>query len=124
MTLSRFIASQSVLWIVFASWLLIAPAALLAVLGAESNAVTDLVARIFGAELAGLALVSWFTRNAEELEMQRRLAFSYVVSNTLGFVGSLSGTLAGTFDSLGWLLVALYLIYAVGFTVFLLRNKG
>jgi hypothetical protein len=112
------------LWAVFALWLLISPATLLGVLGAETSAVTALVARIFGSELAGLALVSWFTRGAEEVAMQRRLAFSYVVSNTLGFGVSLQGTLAGTFNGLGWVLVVLYLVYAVGFAAFLVSHRG
>ena len=123
MTFSRFIASQSLLWSFFALWLLVAPTLLLGVLGAQATPATNLVARIFGSELAGLALVSWFTRNASTLEMRRRLAVSYIVSNTLGFVTSSLGTVAGTFNSLGWLLVAIYLIYAVGFVAFLISFR-
>jgi hypothetical protein len=76
------------------------------------------VARIFGAELTGLALVSYFTRHTREPKVLSLLTLSYTICNTLGFVISLHGVITGALNQKAWGLVVLYLIYAVGFAYF------
>ncbi len=136
---STIIGSQSILWFIIAVPLVAWPEGLLGIFGPELTPLGYVVARIFGAELIGLALASWFTRQppaylvelvgADRLGLQsiraveRGLFGAYVTSNSLGFLASLRGTLSGTLNSRGWLLVALYLIYALLFAYFLWRSS-
>lgn len=108
------IDSQAAIWFLLSIMLLVFPEPLLA-LGTSHTPFTVTVARIFGAELMGLTLASWFTRHTADPVVRRHLLFSYFVSNTLGFIVCLWGRLSGTLIPLGWVVVALYLIYAVVF---------
>lgn len=108
------IDSQAAIWLLLSVMLLLYPEPLLS-LGTSHTPFTATVARIFGAELMGLTLASWFTRHTTDPVVRRHLLFSYFVSNTLGFIVCLWGRLSGTLVPLGWVIVALYLLYAVAF---------
>lgn len=118
------IASQSIIWIVAALLLLLLPHSILTfVIGSPPLEATG-VARFFGAELAGLAVVSWFTRREQDTSpVYHGILFSYAVSNTLGFAASLYVTVTGTFNRRCWFFAALYLLYAVAF-VYLLAARA
>ncbi|MES1241950.1 MAG: hypothetical protein ABUT39_10060 [Acidobacteriota bacterium] len=111
------IRSQAVLWFVVSVVLIAAPRVLLSFLGLEPTSGSLVVARIFGAELISLALVSWITRNPASPRTLRALCLSYVLCNSLGFAVSLQATLAGVMNAFGWVLVALYGLYATGFAL-------
>ena len=110
------IASQSILWLIVSILLLLAPRYFLGFFGPGITPFGETVAQFFGAELSGFALASWFTRNVESVAVIRRLVSSYIVCNFLGFLVSLTGTLSGRLNSHAWLLVALYLGYALMFS--------
>jgi len=118
------IASQSAIWLVTALFLLLLPQTILTFAAGPPSPDAVGVARIFGAELAGLALVSWFTRREGDPSVYSRILFSYVVSNTLGFAASLYATVAGVFNRRCWLFAALYLLYAVAFIYLCLARRG
>ena len=116
------IASQSVIWIIVALFLFLAPETIVTFFGATHTQFTLTLARIFGAELTGLALVSWFTRNPQDPKVLQALLLSYFTCNTLGFIASLLGRMSGTMIPRGWLVVALYLVYALLFAYLLLTK--
>jgi hypothetical protein len=109
------IASQSVVWLIVAGLLLLAPKLMISFFGSASTPFTVTLARILAAEMTGLALVSWITRNPSDASTLRGLALSYFVCNSLGFIVCLLGRLSGTLQTTAWLLVALYLLYALLF---------
>lgn len=110
------IASQAVIWLITASLLVITPKVIVSFFGSSYTPFTITLARIFGAELTGLAFVSWITRNPSESSTLRGLALSYLICNSLGFIVSLFGWLSGSLaQTSGWLLIALYLLYALLF---------
>lgn len=109
------ITSQSAIWIVTAFFLLLLPEPFLTFFAAPPSPLAVAVARIFGAELTGLALVSWFTRHEADPRVLPNILFSYVVSNTLGFAVASYATAVGALNTRGWLLAALYLLYALAF---------
>jgi hypothetical protein len=118
MSVTTFIASQSAIWIVTAFCLIFVTYPFLVFFGHEPQAMTAAVARVFGAELTGLALVSYFTRHTREPKLLSLLTLSYTICNTLGFAISLHGVLTGALNPKAWALVGLYLVYAVGFAYF------
>jgi hypothetical protein len=109
------ITSQSVIWIVTAFFLLLLPQPFLTFFGAPPSPLAVAVARIFGAELTGLALVSWFTRIEADPRVLPNILFSYVASNTLGVAVTLYATAVGALNTRAWFLAALYLLYALAF---------
>lgn len=109
------IASQAVIWLIVASLLLVVPKLMVSFFGSSYTPFTITLARIFGAELTGLALVSWITRDPSDSSTLRGLALSYLACNSLGFIVCLLGRLSGTLHTAAWLFIALYLFYAVLF---------
>ncbi len=117
---SYFIASQSVFWILAAAFLLLVPSAFMAVFFATAPTSSQIViARLFGAELTGLALSSWVSREIAARDKQRALYVSYACCNTLGFLVTLVAGLQNVLLGPGWILVGLYFLYATGFFLLL-----
>jgi hypothetical protein len=111
----KVIASQSIIWLVVALFLVLLPEPLLGFFGTSHTPFTATLARIFGSELTGLALVSWITRDTADPRKHNALLLSYFICNSLGFIVCLLGRRAGALTEAGWALVGLYLIYALLF---------
>ena len=112
---NKIIASQAIVWLVVAALLVLAPKVIISFFGSSYTPFTITLARLFGAELTGLALVSWITREPSDLSTLRGLALSYFICNSLGFIASVLGSSSGALLRTGWLLIALYLLYALLF---------
>jgi hypothetical protein len=96
-------------------FLILAPKLIIEFFGSSYTPFTITLARLFGAELTGLALVSWITRDPSESSTLRGLALSYFICNLLGFIACVLGSSSGALLRTGWLLIALYLLYALLF---------
>jgi hypothetical protein len=119
---SAWISSQSIIWFGVAALLLGAPGLLSSLLfNGVLNATGLVVSRLFGAELLGLALVSWITRDGGW--HPRALYASYFACNAAGFVVSAGAGAAGLLTPIGWILVPLYLAYATAFAVLWARSR-
>jgi hypothetical protein len=109
------IVSQSFLWAAASALLVIAPETILGWFDLPQAAGTSALARVFGAELSGLTLVSYFTRDLIYTQQRKKLAIAYTVSNTLGSLVTIVAGVRGTLGGFIWVLSALYVIYAVAF---------
>jgi hypothetical protein len=109
------IVSQSFLWAAASALLVIVPETILGWFDLPQAAGTSALARVFGAELSGLTLVSYFTRHLIYTEQRKKLAIAYTVSNTLGSVATIVAGVQGVLGGFIWVLSALYVIYAVAF---------
>jgi hypothetical protein len=115
MSAAKVIASQSIIWLITALFLILLPERMLTFFGTFYTPFTITLAQIFGSELTGLALVSWITRELAEPAKRDALLLSYFICNSLGFIVSLLGRQAGALRPSGWFLVGVYLIYALLF---------
>lgn len=110
------IASQAVLWLIVAVLLVLFPKLIISFFGSSYTPFTITLARIFGSELTGLALVSWITREPSDSSTLRGLALSYLICNSLAFIACVVGRSSGALvERTAWLLIALYLLYALLF---------
>lgn len=72
--------------------------------------------------MIGNLLLTWFARNAAWSEARRAAILGLCVYDAVGFVVTLIAQLTGVVGPLGWLLVAIYLFFAVGFGYFFLKK--
>lgn len=79
-------------------------------------------AREYGASLIGNLLLTWFARNAIESDARRAIILGLCIYDVIGFVITVIAQVSGVLGPLGWLGVAIYLFFAVGFGYFLVYN--
>ena len=100
--------------------ILVVPNFVYSIFGATLAAGGVFAAREYGASMMGNLMLSWFARNSQESEARWAIILALFVYDAVGFVVSLIAILSGGINSLGWMVVVLYLFLAIGFGYFLL----
>ena len=100
--------------------ILMVPNFVYSIFGATLAAGGVFAAREYGASIMGNLMLSWFARNSQESEARWAIILALFVYDAVGFVVSLIAILSGGINSLGWMVVVLYLFLAIGFGYFLL----
>ena len=103
--------------------ILVVPNFVYSIFGATLAAGGVFAAREYGASMMGNLMLTWFARNSQESEARWAIVLALFVYDALGFVVSLIAILSGAINPLGWLVVALYLLLALGFGYFLLPKQ-
>jgi hypothetical protein len=73
------------------------------------------VARLLGVEFIGYGLLAWFVRNVADSEIRQAVLLAFFITDAMGFLVALLGQLSGLMNGLGWSIVGIYLLLAVGF---------
>jgi hypothetical protein len=130
MALKTFFAVFAVLAALFGIGFVAAPNDVLAMYGVPASAHVALMARLFGGTLLGLAVIQWLARDLRDERALSGLLMGLGISHVVNLLISISATLAGTINALGWTTVLIYLCGAVGCGYFLkergsvLANRG
>lgn len=74
--------------------------------------------RLFGAAIIGYGLVALLARNATDSEARRAIVLAMFIAHALGFILAIPAQLSGMANALGWLIVAAYLLLALGYGYF------
>jgi hypothetical protein len=123
MKLSQWMAAKAVIVAVFGIGFVLVPVFMGSIYGMKVDAVAALMARLFGAAFLCEAIVLWFARGGAISDKPvKGLVTAVVVSNAIGFIVCLLATLAGVWNALGWLSVALYLVFGLAFAYFLFKK--
>lgn len=104
--------------LLFALGLLLVPAVLLDLFGFPNNAGSKLLGQLIGVELLVGGLVTYFAKDSTDFNTRQGINLSNLIACVIGFIVSLGGTLSGAMNSLGWVIVAIYLLLALGFGYF------
>jgi hypothetical protein len=72
----------------------------------------------FSAMLVGIAILCYFASNATASELRKKVILSLFVADTIGLVLALIAQLGGKMNGLGWILVVLWLVLALGLGYF------
>lgn len=104
--------------------ILFAPDFLYGLFGTTLSAGGAFAAREYGASLIGNLLVTWFARNAGKSDARRAIILGLFVYDAIGFVVTLIAMIAGLFNPMGWLAVAIYLFFTVGFGYFFFNEPN
>ncbi|MFH0758890.1 MAG: hypothetical protein V2B15_16495 [Bacteroidota bacterium] len=90
------------------------PSSVLSLYGVESGPAAQLMAQYAGLGSLVIALVAWFSRNVNDPKAQKAIILAFLISDILGVMVSLSGTISGTM-TIGWAVVGIYLLFAIGY---------
>ncbi len=122
---------HAIVMIVLAAGLLLAPKTILSLFGltvgttVKFNASMNLVAQILGATLIVPGLLSWFAGSMEEEGARRSAAITFLVFNVVAFgVSFFVGMLPKVMTAAGWILVVVFLLFALGFAYFLFMRPS
>ncbi len=114
---------KAVVCLCFGSLILAVPAFSYPIfLGLNLDPAGVFAARQYGASLIGVLFLTWFARNIEESPARRAIALALCVYDAIGFVLALVGEITGLLSPMGWSIVALYLLLAIGFGYFLVGS--
>jgi hypothetical protein len=100
--------------------ILLVPNFIYSIFGATLAAGGAFAAREYGASMMGNLMLTWFARDSQESEARWAIVLALFVYDAIGFIVALIAILSGAVNSLGWLIVVLYLLLALGFGYFLL----
>jgi hypothetical protein len=128
--LRNLLVVHAIVMLVLAAGLLLAPKTILNLFGlsvgttVNFNTTMNFVAQMLGATLIVPGLLSWFAINMED-SAQRSVAISLLIFNAVGFgVSFFVGILPEVMSIAGWILVVLFLLFAVGFAYFLFIRRS
>jgi hypothetical protein len=103
--------------------ILIVPNFIYSIFGASLAAGGVFAAREYGASLMGNLMLTWFARNSQESEARWAMILALCVYDAIGVVVTLIAIFSGACNSLAWLVVVVYLFFALGFGYFLFPQR-
>jgi hypothetical protein len=118
MKLRNLFLLNTVVALLFALAFLLMPSVLLQLFGFTDNAGTRLLGQFIGVELLVGGLVTFFARDLRDAKARQAISLSNLIASVIGVVVALGGMLAGAMNFLGWVIVAVYLLLALGFGYF------
>lgn len=123
MKLNNFLALKAIVSSVFGVIFVLVPAAAMSFFGATLDPGGLLMTRVVGACLIGIGLICWLDRNAAH-DALKGITLALFVGDSVGFLVILAGQITGLMNVLGWTIVAIWLIFAVGLGYFRFVNHG
>jgi hypothetical protein len=118
MKLGTLLAIAAVIGFIFGLGFILVPAQTLAMYGTTLDESGQWVARYLGSAFIGIAVVSWFARNAAQNGAMRAIILGFFVLNITGLIVAVLDALSGTGNALIWLNVVIFLFFALGFGYF------
>ena len=117
MELRKFLTIKALISIIFGLLFLLFPAFSMAMFGVSLDAVGVVMTRYFGVGMLGIGLICSFYRG-KDFRALSDLLLALFITDTLGFIVALSAQLSGLLNFLGWLVVLIWLLLAVGLGYF------
>lgn len=114
MTYRTLLIAKAVVCLAFGLLLLLAPVALLGVLGAELGAAGTFTAREYGAALIGALFLMWFAKDVKAPDARLAVLLYLLVYDAIGVGITVPAVVAGVLNWLGWGIVLVYLFFALG----------
>jgi len=123
MKLKTLLIIKAIVCICLGLCVLFAPNFIYSIFGATLAAGGVFAAREYGASMMGNLMLTWFARNSEGSDARWAIILALCVYDAVGSIITLLAIFSGAINSLGWLIVLIYLFFAVGFGYFLIPKK-
>ena len=101
---------------------LLFPTSVLSLYGVESGPAVQLMAQYAGLGSLAIALVALFGINLNDPKAQFAIKLAFLITYITGGIISVLGTISGIMK-IGWAVVGLYLLFAIGYSYILLLKK-
>jgi hypothetical protein len=125
MKLNYWMAAKAVVEFVFGIGFVLIPVKLGSIFGVELDPGGAYMAQLYGTVFIFGSILLWLTKNVSATEKPiQAIIIAVVMSNVIGFIVSLIATLSGVLNALGWFIVAVWLIFCIGFAWFLFHRKA
>jgi hypothetical protein len=125
MKLSYWMAAKAIVEVIFGIGFVLMPMSIAGMFGMNLTPGGALMAQLFGAAFIFGSIVLWLARNAPASDVAlKAIVTAVVISNAIGFVVTLIASLAGVWNAMGWLPVALYLVFGLAFAYFLFMKPA
>ena len=118
MNRSRFLVIASVLGLVFGLAFLLAPAQLMSFCGVTLDAAGQWIGRFLGAQLVGIASVTWLARNAPAGGALSAVMIGNLIGSIIALAVAVLQGVAGIGNALVWSTAVVYAFLAAGFGYF------
>lgn len=124
LTLRNCMLIKGIVCVVFALAFLLIPETSTSWFGLTLDTGGVLAIRLFGGAFALLGILLLLARDVAEAAIRNAFATAVLVGDAIGFVVCLQATLAGVFNTLGWIPVVLNLAFGAAFGYFLLAKPA
>ena len=102
--------------LVFGAGFLVVPALALKQFGVETRVPELLIARFFGSALLTIGLLLWFAKDVTDDSPQKGMGIALLIGAVCGLIVTVLGvTSVGVIRSNGWLPIALYFFFGLGY---------
>ena len=118
MKLGTFMAIAAVIAFVFGLAFILVPVQTMAMYGVTLDESGLWLGRFLGSAFIGIAVVSWFARNAAQNGALRAIVLGFFVLSITGLIVAVLDGLYGSGNNLVWSTVVIYLFLALGFGYF------
>ena len=124
MKFSNLLVLNAVFGLIFGIGFVLIPTTVVNLYGVTPGPAVNLVGQFFGVELIAVGLLSWLARNVMDSEAQGAITLAFLVSNVIGLIISIIGTLSGVLNTFGWSAVVIYLVLSLGYAYFQFMKPG
>ena len=118
MKLGNLLVVNAIVGLVYGISFVLVPATVLSLYGMTQGTSEALVGQYFGVELIAIGLLTWFARKVAAPEAQRAIILALLISDVVGLIVSVLGTVSGVMNAVGWSAVGIYLLLALGYAYF------
>ena len=118
MKLSNLLVINTIVCLVYGIILVLTPATMLSLHGLTPGSGEKLMGQYFGSALIAIGLLTRFARNVADAETQRAIILALLITDVIGAIVSVLGTVSGPMNVVGWSAVAIYILLALGFAYF------
>ncbi len=118
MRLRTHVAIKAVVVVLFGIGFVVIPQRVLSWYAVSLDPGGAFMTRLYGAAFLLLGVLLWSARKAPQSDVRRAIVLAVLIGDAIGFVVALSGQLSGLMNALGWTVVGLYLLLALGFAYY------
>lgn len=124
MNLKNLFLINSILALIFGLGFLIIPADVFKQYGVLMMPKAGIgIARLYGASLIGISILSWFAKDLKPGDGRRAIASALFIMDAISVIVSLMNRLNGVTNNLGWANVVMFGLLAAGFGYFTFVKK-
>ncbi len=118
MKLSNLLTFNAIVALVYGISFVLVPTTVLSLYGMTQGTSEALAGQFFGVALISIGLLTWFARNVADSEAQRAIILALLISDVIGVIVAVLGTVNGVMSAVGWSAVGIYLLLALGYAYF------